>query len=65
MHNAYKNWIINSYNQIQTEYVELNKLDQIVGDGDQMPALLALIDNLKQPFYEISPPHTHRIYIKF
>lgn len=40
MHNAYKNWIINSYNQIQTEYVELNKLDQIVGDGDHGSTIL-------------------------
>ena len=40
MHNAYKNWIINSYNQMQTEYVELNKLDQIVGDGDHGSTIL-------------------------
>ena len=40
MHNAYKNLIINSYNQIQTEYVELNKLDQIVGDGDHGSTIL-------------------------
>ena len=40
MHNAYKNWIVNSYNKIQIEHNELNKLDQIVGDGDHGSTIL-------------------------
>ena len=40
MHNAYKNWIVNSYNKIQNEHIELNKLDQIVGDGDHGSTIL-------------------------
>ena len=40
MHNAYKNWIVNSYNKIQIEHIELNKLDQIVGDGDHGSTIL-------------------------
>jgi dihydroxyacetone kinase-like protein len=38
--NAYKNWILNSYNKIHFDYVELDKLDQLVGDGDHGSTIL-------------------------
>jgi len=38
--NAYKNWILNSYNKIHSDYVELDKLDQLVGDGDHGSTIL-------------------------
>ncbi len=34
MHNTYKKWILNTYDRVKSEYVELDKLDQLVGDGD-------------------------------
>ena len=40
MRNAYKNWILNSYNKIHSDYVELDKLDQLVGDGDHGSTIL-------------------------
>ncbi len=40
MRNAYKNWILHSYNKIHSDYVELDKLDQLVGDGDHGSTIL-------------------------
>ena len=40
MRNVYKKWILNSYNQIHSDYVELDKLDQLVGDGDHGSTIL-------------------------
>ena len=40
MHSAYKKWILNSYDKIHSDYVDLDKLDQLVGDGDHGSTIL-------------------------
>ena len=60
MRNAYKNWILNSYNKIHSDYVELDKLDQLVGDGDHGSTILKgmkiaqdlFLNNLDSPIDE-------------
>ena len=37
---SYKNWINNSYSQIKENYVEINNLDQKLGDGDHGSTIL-------------------------
>ena len=39
-----KNWINNSYSQIKENYVEINNLDQKLGDGDHGSAILKGLD---------------------
>ena len=48
MHSAYKKWILNSYEKINSDYVELDKLDQLVGDGDHGSSILKGIKIAKQ-----------------
>ena len=52
MHNAYKKWILNSYDQIKSGYVELDKLDQQVGDGDHGTTILKGMTIAKQSYLE-------------
>ena len=40
----YKNWINNSYSQIKENYVEINDLDQKLGDGDHGSTILKGLD---------------------
>ena len=40
----YKNWINNSYSQIKENYVEINNLDQKLGDGDHGSTILKGLD---------------------
>ena len=40
MTQSYKNWINNSYSQIKENYVEINNLDQKLGDGDHGSTIL-------------------------
>ena len=40
MHSPYKKWILNSYDKIHSDYVDLDKLDQLVGDGDHGSTIL-------------------------
>jgi len=48
MHSAYKKWILNSYDKINSDYVELDKLDQLVGDGDHGSTIYKGITVAKQ-----------------
>ena len=48
MHSAYKKWILNSYDKINSNYVELDKLDQLVGDGDHGSTIFKGIKIAKQ-----------------
>lgn len=48
MHSAYKKWILNSYDRINSDYVELDKLDQLVGDGDHGSTIYKGITVAKQ-----------------
>ena len=48
MHSAYKKWILNSYDKINSDYVELDKLDQLVGDGDHGSTIYKGITIAKQ-----------------
>ena len=41
---SYKNWINNSYYQIKENYVEINNLDQKLGDGDHGSTILKGLD---------------------
>ena len=41
---SYKNWINNSYFQIKENYVEINNLDQKLGDGDHGSTILKGLD---------------------
>ena len=41
---SYKNWINNSYSQIKENYVEINNLDQKLGDGDHGSTILKGLD---------------------
>ena len=50
MHSTYKKWILNSYDKINSDYVELNKLDQLVGDGDHGSTIYKGITVAKQLF---------------
>ena len=52
MHSQYKNWIINSYDRIKSNSVELDKLDQLVGDGDHGSTILKGMTVVKQSFLE-------------
>ena len=52
MHNAYKKWILNSYDRIKSDYVELDKLDQQVGDGDHGTTILKGMTIAKQSYLE-------------
>jgi dihydroxyacetone kinase-like protein len=40
----YKNWINNSYFQIKENYIEINNLDQKLGDGDHGSTILKGLD---------------------
>jgi dihydroxyacetone kinase-like protein len=40
MRSAYQKWILNSYEKINSHYVELDQLDQLVGDGDHGSTIL-------------------------
>ena len=44
MTQSYKNWINNSYSQIKENYVEINNLDQKLGDGDHGSTILKGLD---------------------
>lgn len=44
MINSYKNWINNSYFQIKENYIEINNLDQKLGDGDHGSTILKGLD---------------------
>ena len=48
MHSAYKKWILNSYDKINSDYIELDKLDQLVGDGDHGSTIYKGITIAKQ-----------------
>ena len=52
MHNAYKKWILNSYDRIKSDYVELDKLDRQVGDGDHGTTILKGMTIAKQSYLE-------------
>jgi dihydroxyacetone kinase-like protein len=52
MHSAYKKWILNSYEKINSDYVELDKLDQLVGDGDHGSSILKGIKIAKQLYLD-------------
>jgi dihydroxyacetone kinase-like protein len=52
MRNAYKNWILNSYDQIKSDSVELDKLDQLVGDGDHGSTIFKGMTIAKQSYLE-------------
>jgi dihydroxyacetone kinase-like protein len=52
MHSQYKNWIVNSYDRIKSNSVELDKLDQLVGDGDHGSTILKGMTVVKQSFLE-------------
>ena len=41
---SYKNWINNSHSQIKENYVEINNLDQKLGDGDHGSTILKGLD---------------------
>ena len=41
---SYKNWINNSYSQIKENYIEINNLDQKLGDGDHGSTILKGLD---------------------
>ena len=41
---SYKNWINNSHYQIKENYVEINNLDQKLGDGDHGSTILKGLD---------------------
>jgi len=41
---SYKNWINNSYFQIKENYIEINNLDQKLGDGDHGSTILKGLD---------------------
>ena len=40
MHSAYQKWILNSYEKINSHSIELDQLDQLVGDGDHGSTIL-------------------------
>ena len=42
---SYKNWINNSHYQIKENYVEINNLDQKLGDGDHGSTILKGLDS--------------------
>ena len=44
MTQSYKNWINNSYSQIKENYIEINNLDQKLGDGDHGSTILKGLD---------------------
>jgi dihydroxyacetone kinase-like protein len=44
MNKSYKNWIHNSHYQIKENYVEINNLDQKLGDGDHGSTILKGLD---------------------
>jgi len=52
MHNTYKKWILNTYDRVKSEYVELDKLDQLVGDGDHGSTILKGVTIAKQSYLE-------------
>ena len=52
MHSAYKKWILNSYDRIKSESVELDKLDQLVGDGDHGSTILKGMTIAKKSYLE-------------
>jgi dihydroxyacetone kinase-like protein len=52
MRNAYKNWILNSYYQIKSDSVDLDKLDQLVGDGDHGSTIFKGMTIAKQSYLE-------------
>ena len=41
---SYKNWMHNSHYQIKENYVEINNLDQKLGDGDHGSTILKGLD---------------------
>ena len=50
MHSAYQKWILNSYDKILSDYVDLDKLDQQVGDGDHGSTILKGMKVAKELF---------------
>jgi|TARA_B110000305_G_scaffold182494_1_gene202602 dihydroxyacetone kinase-like protein len=52
MHSAYRSWILNSYDQIKSESVELDKLDQLVGDGDHGSTIFKGMTIAKKSYLE-------------
>ena len=52
MHSKYKNWIVNSYDRIKSNSIELDKLDQLVGDGDHGTTILKGMTIAKQTYLE-------------
>ena len=42
---SYKNWINNSYFQIKENYIQINNLDQKLGDGDHGSTILKGLGN--------------------
>ena len=52
MHSKYKNWIVNSYDRIKSNSIELDKLDQLVGDGDHGTTILKGMTIAKQSYLE-------------
>ena len=60
MHSAYQKWILNSYEKINSHSVELDQLDQLVGDGDHGSTILKgikvaqqlYLNNLSSPLDE-------------
>ena len=52
MHNTYKKWILNTYDRVKSEYVELDKLDQLVGDGDHGSTIFKGMTIAKKSYLE-------------
>ena len=50
MHSAYQEWILNSYEKINSHSEELDHLDQLVGDGDHGSTISKGIKVAKQLF---------------
>jgi len=50
MHSDYQKWILNSYDKILSDYVDLDKLDQQVGDGDHGSTILKGMKVAKELF---------------
>jgi len=48
MHSAYQEWILNSYEKINSHSEELDHLDQLVGDGDHGSTISKCIKVAKQ-----------------
>jgi len=52
MHSAYRSWILNSYDQIKSESVALDKLDKLVGDGDHGSTIFKGMTIAKKSYLE-------------